>query len=166
MTTGWSSRERWTSSSMASAPSAMARSKAAMVFSGAAAEAPRWAITSGGALIVPFRASVAVAGREDAGPGRGSPGHVGLGADVLRYPLRGNRAYPARGPAAHHAQPRDLRRPSAGEHSHPAPHPLHGLGPALRHSGLRLADPATARLPGGYRVRGSPGHAGGGEAAR
>src|SRR3990172_3535347 len=43
------SRVRLASSSMASAPSCTACSKASSVFSGAAAEAPRWAITSGAA---------------------------------------------------------------------------------------------------------------------
>src|SRR6266581_9573819 len=47
ITTGTPSAVRWTSSSMALAPRRTASAKAASVFSGARAEAPRWAMRSG-----------------------------------------------------------------------------------------------------------------------
>src|SRR5262245_41850759 len=115
---------------MPSAPSVIARSNAAMVFSGAAADAPRWAITTGrpgDQLVVSIGNTGEESIRENTAPGRAPPRHLARRTCLLRHSLRRGAQHSVLGPRDHRAKPRDVCRPGPRLHPGPPARVLHGL---------------------------------------
>ena len=116
-------------------PASRASSKAAMVCSGASAEAPRSAMTSGIArrgIIVSLTRCRGSIEPCDARPRRGPPGRLARSPTLLPDPLRGDSSTsPLDGPLLIVAEPRHLCRPRARVHSGAPARPLHGMERAL-----------------------------------
>src|SRR5262245_5485248 len=120
-----------------------------MEFSGAIADAPRWAITSrrsGRALVVSVLIAMAESRREHSGFERGPPCRVAHGPGLFPHPLRGDRAYPGVRTGDHRAEPRDVCGSGAGLDPGSAATALHGLERALRHPRAFVADSPASRV--------------------
>ena len=139
---------------MPSAPCSSASSKAAMVFSGASAEAPRWPITRGRASApgtVGLRRGVALSGRAHARDRRRPAGHPARSAHLLPHPLRRRPSHPSLRSSPHRAEPCHVCRPGARDHSGAPARPLHGMERPVPRAWPLVAHPPPARLSGGHR---------------
>src|SRR5262245_53542245 len=107
---------------MPSAPWSRASSKAAIVFSGASAEAPRCAMIIGrvAGVLGPVSDAMALSSRAHADPRHLPTVHRAGGAGLLRPAGGPTGADTAGRPADHRAQSRDVRGPGAGHDPDPA----------------------------------------------
>src|SRR5262245_11563556 len=140
---------------MASAPSVMACSNAAIVFSGATADAPRWAITSGrpgGPLVVSVVITVAKSGCENADPGRLPPRCMVRRARLLRHSLRRSGQHPGLRPRDHPAEPCHVCGSGPGLDPGSPTRVLHGLEGTVWHSRARLVDSPPACVSRRHRI--------------
>src|SRR6266542_4350687 len=150
---------------MASAPSAIAASKATIVCSGASADAPPCAITRGRRSIVSVTTSVAPSSRGHARPERSPPVHPSRGAPLLADPPRGDGAHSRRRTAHHRSEPRDLRRSRPHLYSHSLRRALYGLGRPVPDTRLLVAHSPSARFSRPDRLGRPAFDAGGGATA-